>query len=93
MEIHYVYIICCANDCLYTGYTKNIERRIATHNAGKGSRYTRAHRPVKLVAYWCFKTKRKALQVEYRIKQLSREQKLAIATGDAAPEWFGEHGA
>jgi len=75
-ELHYVYMVRCVNDCLYTGYTKNVEQRIAVHNAGKG-RYTRSHRPVELVASWRFTTKRAAMQVEYQMKQLSREQKLA----------------
>lgn len=80
-ELHYVYIVRCANDCLYTGYTKNVEQRIAVHNAGKGGHYTRAHRPVELIASWRFPTKREAMQVEYQIKQLSRQQKLAIVRG------------
>lgn len=85
-ESHYVYVARCANGSLYTGYTVNVERRIATHNAGKGGRYTRAHRPVELMKYWCFPTKREALQVEFRIKQLSRQQKLAIASEDEVLE-------
>lgn len=88
LKAHYVYIARCANGSLYTGYTVNVERRMAAHNAGKGGRYTRAHRPVALVKYWCCQTKREALQVEYQIKQLSRQQKLAIASGDAVPEWL-----
>jgi len=86
-ELHYVYMVRCANDCLYTGYTKNVEQRIAAHNAGKGGRYTRAHRPVELVASWQFATKRSAMQVEYKLKQLSREQKLAIVSGREVPKW------
>jgi putative endonuclease len=86
-ELHYVYIVRCANDCLYTGYTKNVEQRIAVHNAGKGGRYTRAHRPVELVASWRFSTKRAAMQVEYAIKQLSRQQKIAISKSGEVPKW------
>ena len=86
-ELHYVYMVRCANNCLYTGYAKNVEQRIAVHNAGKGGRYTRAHRPVELVASWQFATKRAAMQVEYKIKQLSREQKLAIVSGREVPKW------
>ncbi len=80
---HYVYVVCCANGSLYTGYTKDIEARIAAHNEGKGGRYTRVHRPVELIASWSFATKREALQVEYRLKQLSREQKIALVRGEA----------
>ena len=77
-KLHYVYILNCANGSLYTGYTINIEQRIATHNAGKGGRYTRAHRPVTLLAHWSFSSKREALQAEYRIKSLTRKQKLQL---------------
>ena len=87
LECHYVYIVRCANDSLYTGYTKDIEQRIALHNAGKGGRYTRAHRPVALVACWQFLTKRSAMQVEYRMKQLTRSQKIAIVEGREIPSW------
>jgi putative endonuclease len=45
---------------------------MTAHNAGKGGRYTRIHRPVELIVSWSFATKREALQIEYRIKQLSR---------------------
>lgn len=75
---HYVYVACCANGSLYTGYTKDIEARIAAHNEGKGGRYTRAHRPVELIAAWSFETKREALQIEYRVKRLSRQKKLEL---------------
>jgi putative endonuclease len=77
-EQHYVYVAQCANGSLYTGYSKNVEQRIAMHNAGKGARYTKANRPVELVACWSFRTKTEALQSEYAFKQLSRQQKLAL---------------
>jgi putative endonuclease len=75
---HYVYVARCANGSLYTGYSKNVEQRIAVHNAGKGARYTKANRPVELVACWSFQTKTKALQSEYAFKQLSRQKKLTL---------------
>jgi putative endonuclease len=77
-EQHYVYMVRCVNGSLYTGYTKNIEQRIAKHNAGKGGRYTRANRPVELLHYWSFTTKTEALQAEYAIKQLPRRKKLSL---------------
>ena len=87
VESHYVYIVCCANDSFYTGYTKDIEQRIVAHNAGKGGRYTRSHRPVALVASWRFPTKRSAMQVEYQIKQMSRSRKVEIVDGRELPPW------
>jgi putative endonuclease len=75
---HYVYIVQCANGSLYTGYSKNVAQRIAVHNSGKGGRYTRANRPVELLALCPFATKSEALRAEYAIKQLPRHQKLAF---------------
>ncbi|WP_404787772.1 GIY-YIG nuclease family protein [Altericista sp. CCNU0014] len=77
-ELHYVYMARCTNGALYTGYSKNVERRIAAHNAGRGGRYTRANRPIELLAFWSFQTKTEALQVEYAIKQLPRPKKLLL---------------
>ncbi len=85
---HYVYVVRCANGSLYTGYTKDIAARIAAHNAGKGGRYTRTHRPVELMAFWSFATKREALQIEYRIKQLPRQKKLELVQQLAIPQWL-----
>lgn len=85
---HYVYVVRCANGSLYTGYTKDIEARIAAHNEGKGGRYTRAHRPVELIASWSFATKREALQIEYRIKQLPRQKKLKLVQQPEIPQWL-----
>lgn len=85
---HYVYMLRCADGSLYTGYTRKLEARVATHNAGKGSRYTRAHRPVELVACWSLTTKREALQIEYRLKQLPRSKKLEIIEETICPEWL-----
>ena len=88
VESHYVYMVRCANGSFYTGYTKDVEQRIATHNAGKGGRYTRAHRPVALVACWQFPTQRSAMQVEYQIKQMPRSRKDEIAEGREIPPWL-----
>ncbi len=82
---HYVYVVRCANGSLYTGYTKDIEARIAAHNKGKGGRYTRAHRPVELITYWRFETKREALQAEFKLKQLPRRKKLELVQANEFP--------
>ncbi len=75
---HYVYVVRCANGTLYAGYTTNVERRVATHNAGRGARYTRGLLPVELLATWAFDTKRAALHAERRVKRLPRHKKLAL---------------
>lgn len=72
---HYVYIVCCCDDTYYTGYTNDLDKRIQTHNEGKGAKYTKYRRPVTLVYHECFEDKSTALKREYQIKQLSRQQK------------------
>ena len=74
--MNYTYILLCADGSFYTGWTNDLEKRVAAHNAGKGGRYTRAHRPVAL-AYWEeFSTKEEAMRREAAIKTLSRPEKL-----------------
>ncbi len=75
---HYVYVLTCADSSLYTGYTRDVLRRVAAHNAGKGARYTRSHRPVSLLIAWTFQTRSEALRAEYAVKHLSRTQKLHL---------------
>nr|WP_246035703.1 GIY-YIG nuclease family protein [Dictyobacter kobayashii] len=77
-SLYYVYIVRCGDGTLYTGYTTNIARRLAMHNAGKGARYTRARLPVVLVANWEFASKSEALRIEYALKRWPRVQKLRL---------------
>lgn len=73
--MNYTYIVQCSDSTYYTGWTNHLETRIQAHNAGKGAKYTKARRPVKLVYYETFETKSEALSREYQIKQLSRQEK------------------
>jgi putative endonuclease len=73
---HYFYVVSCKDDSLYAGYTNNLKRRIKLHNEGKGAKYTRARRPVKLVYSKGFPTKSEALKAEYAFKQWDRKKKL-----------------
>lgn len=73
--MNYTYIVQCSDSTYYTGWTNHLEARIKAHNAGKGAKYTKARRPVKLVYYETFETKSEALSREYQIKQLSRQEK------------------
>lgn len=75
---HYTYILECADGSLYTGYTPDLEKRLETHNAGKGAKYTRGRRPVKLVYSEEYNTKEEAMRREYQIKHLKREEKMAL---------------
>ncbi|OPJ56732.1 GIY-YIG nuclease family protein [Alkalithermobacter paradoxus] len=76
--MNYVYILECNDKTLYTGYTNNLERRIDTHNKGKGAKYTRYRLPVKLLYFETFSTKSEALKREYQIKKMTRKQKENI---------------
>lgn len=71
----YTYILKCADNTLYTGWTTNLIDRLKAHNQGKGAKYTRPRRPVTLIYYEEFQTKREAMRREAAIKKLSRPQK------------------
>ena len=74
----YTYILRCADGSLYTGWTNDLTKRVAAHNAGTGGKYTRAHRPVELVYYEVFPSKEAAMRREVEIKSLSKEEKEAL---------------
>jgi putative endonuclease len=74
----YVYILECSDGTYYTGYTTDVERRIRTHNKGKGAKYTRGRLPVKLVYSESLDSKSLALRREWYIKRLSRQQKINL---------------
>jgi putative endonuclease len=80
---YYVYLACCANGTLYVGYTKDVEKRMATHNAGRGGHFTRINRPLNLVAYWLCDNHQEARKKELRLKRLSPDKKLLEATQSA----------
>lgn len=73
-----VYILKCSDGSLYTGITNQLDKRIATHNARKGAKYTQGRCPVKLLKYFEVENKSEALKLEYRIKQMSRIEKLNL---------------
>ena len=76
--MNYTYILKCKDDSLYTGWTNDLKKRITSHNAGKGAKYTKARRPVELDYYEEFQTREEAMKREYAIKQLSRKEKEAL---------------
>jgi putative endonuclease len=77
-QTHFVYIVQCSDGSLYTGYSTDVEKRVAVHNTGKGARYTRAHLPVTLCAVWSFPNKGDALRAEHTIKGLPRARKVRL---------------
>lgn len=74
----FVYMLRCRDGSLYTGSTTDLDRRLASHQSGKGAKYTRSRLPVEL-AYWeTAADKSAALRREAAIKRLTRENKLAL---------------
>ena len=71
----------CSDGTLYTGWTNDLEKRVETHNSGKGAKYTKARRPVELAYYEEFETKEQAMKREYAIKQLGRKEKQELIAG------------
>lgn len=76
--VHHVYVLSCADETLYTGYTTDVERRVAEHNAGDGAKYTRGRTPVEVVHVESYETRSAALSREHEIKQLSRAEKVRL---------------
>jgi putative endonuclease len=74
----HVYIIRCRDDLLYTGITKNLERRVRQHNSGNGCRFTRYRTPVELVYCERAASRPRALVREAEIKRLRRCEKVRL---------------
>ncbi|UOR10703.1 GIY-YIG nuclease family protein [Halobacillus amylolyticus] len=79
---HFVYMLRCKDDTLYTGYTNNLEARLQKHTSGKGAKYTRGRGPFNLVYCQIYKSKAEAMHNEYKMKQLSKVEK---------EEWIASH--
>ena len=74
----YVYIVECSDNTLYTGITTDLDKRLKTHNNGKGAKYTKTRLPVVLKASFEAEDRSSASKEEYRIKQLTRKEKLKL---------------
>lgn len=79
---HYTYILKCSDNTLYTGYTNDLEKRLETHNKGKGAKYTKARLPVELYYAEEYETKSEAMRREAAIKKMSRAEKLKLKAGN-----------
>lgn len=75
---YYVYMLLIENGAFYCGYTDDVERRFQAHLEGKGAKYTRANKPLKVVYTKMFETKSEAMKEEKRIKRLSHKEKLLL---------------
>ena len=75
---YYTYMILTEKNTFYCGYTDDVKKRFEAHLEGKGAKYTRANKPVKLVYQKEFDTKSDAMKEEARIKKLTHQEKLKL---------------
>ena len=78
----FVYLLRCADGSLYCGWSTDLEKRVATHQEGRGGRYTATRRPVQLAAAWETATSTQARSLEGRIKRLTVRQKRSLVAGE-----------
>ncbi|WP_296569991.1 GIY-YIG nuclease family protein [Ruminococcus sp.] len=91
--MYYVYIIKCEGNTLYTGITNDVDRRMDEHfgRTEKCAKFTRSHRAISLEALWSCENRSIASKLEYRIKQLTKAQKLELISDDSRfSRFFGE---
>ena len=77
----FAYLVRCADGTLYGGYTTDLQKRLETHNSGKGAKYTRSRLPVELVWWEECPTRQAAMSREWQVKHLTREEKLKLVAG------------
>ncbi|WP_427307558.1 GIY-YIG nuclease family protein [Cupriavidus sp. H39] len=74
----YLYLLECTGDSIYTGITTDVARRFAEHQSGKGAKYTRSRKPLRVLGQLRFATKSEALKAEIEIKRMSSAQKRSF---------------
>ena len=80
--MYYTYMLRCTDGSIYTGMTNDIDKRISEHINREGAKYTKSHKVEKLEIAWSSKTKSLACKLEYRIKQLNKQQKENLVKGE-----------
>jgi putative endonuclease len=83
--VAFVYLLRCRDGSLYCGWTVDLDARLAAHEAGRGSRYTRSRLPVRLAAAWHMPDRTSARSLEGRIKRLRRPAKEQLLRGGPLP--------
>ena len=83
---YYVYVILCKDNSFYTGYTKDLDSRMRLHMNGKAARYTRMHKPKKIVYVEEFDSRAKAMRREKSVKRLNHSQKLELINSQNKPK-------
>lgn len=85
---NYVYILQCADNSFYTGWTNDLKRRISAHSDGRGAKYTKHRLPVKLIYCEKWETKELAMKREYEIKHMTRGEKIKLTENSGITEEF-----
>ena len=80
--MNYAYMLRCSDGTLYSGWTNDLKKRLAAHNAGKGAKYTKTRLPVELVYFEEFATKEEAMRREWELKHLTRAEKLKLVESE-----------
>ena len=88
---YYVYVLLCQDGTFYTGYAKNLDVRLRMHEQGKGARYTRIHKPKKLVHIEEFATRKEAMRREKEIKKLGHEEKKRLCQSAIMKHQISKH--
>ena len=87
----YLYLLECINGHYYIGITTNVERRYNEHLSGKGAKYTRANKPLRIISYHPYPSRSEATIAESFAKKLARSQKLAFFTRQQPTEKTKNH--
>ena len=75
---NFTYMLRCADGSYYVGWTNDLDKRLATHQAGRGGKYTRTHLPVELAYFETFSTKQEAMSREWHLKRLTHQEKESL---------------
>lgn len=84
--VWYVYLLECRGGRIYTGITPRLAARMRAHRAGRGARFTRMHKPQRLLAAKAFASRGEALRAEYEVKRISPARKRELAA-----QWSAAH--
>lgn len=78
---YFMYVLLTKLNTLYCGYTDDVEKRFEKHLSGHGAKYTKSHKPVKIVYQQKYNTKSEAMKAEYKFKNLPKDKKYAVING------------
>lgn len=81
---HFVYMLRCKGNRIYTGYAVDVQARYEEHCSGRGAKFTKAFPPECVLQTFSLDSREEALRLEARIKKLKRPQKTLLAAGDEA---------